>query len=118
MAATGLVWDVPPDHLAAAVGSYGERLYRAVVALAEFFAAKIEAHAKQHARWTDRTGHARQGLVARVVPTAAVVVIFLASLADYGIFLELAHQGRWGIVLPTLRAHEGEIAAAVQRLVR
>jgi hypothetical protein len=116
-AGAGVVWEVPPSVLATGTADYAKRLYAAVVRLAEFFAARLEAYAKQHAPWTDRTGIARQGLVARVFPTAAAVVIVLASLAEYGIWLEIAHQGRYQIVLPTLNAHRGEIAAALQRLV-
>lgn len=116
--ASGLFWEVPPSVLAKNTGDYAKRLYAAVVQLANYFAAKMEAYAKAHAPWTDRTGHARQGLVARVFPTAAAVVIVLASLAEYGIWLEVAHQGRWQIILPTIRAHQGEISAALQRLVR
>jgi hypothetical protein len=118
MSDAGVFWEVPPSVLAANTADYAKRLYAAVVQLAEFFASKMEGYAKQHAPWTDRTGHARQGLVARVFPTAAAVTIVLASLASYGIWLEIAHQGRWQIVLPTIRAHAGEIAAALQRLVR
>jgi hypothetical protein len=117
MAATGVIWEVPPSLLAKNTADYAKRLYGAVVTLAEFFANKMEAYAKQHAPWTDRTGHARQSLVGRSLPTAAAVAIVLASLAEYGIWLEIAHGGVWGIILPTIQAHLGEIQAALHRLV-
>jgi hypothetical protein len=112
----GIVWEVPPSVLAANTAAYGKRLYAAVVALGQYFAARLEGYAKANAPWTDRTGHARQSLVGRCVPTAAAVVIVLASLADYGIWLEVAHQGRYAILLRTLQAHHGEIVGALNRL--
>jgi hypothetical protein len=116
--ASGLVWEVPPSVLATATAGYAKRLYAAVVALGQYFASRMEAYAKAHAPWTDRTGHARQSLVGRCIPTAAAVVIVIAGLAEYQIWLEVAHGGRWGIILRTAQAHYGEISGALQRLVR
>ena len=114
----GVVWEVPPSVLATNTAEYAKRLYQAVVKLAEDFAVRMEGYAKQHAPWTDRTGHARQGLVARVFPTAAAVVIVLAGTMSYSIWLEVANQGRYAIILPTIDAHRAAIAGALQRLVR
>ena len=117
MSDAGVFWEVPPSVLAANTADYARRLYAAVVQLAEYFAQKMEGYMKQHAPWTDRTTHARQGLVAKAFPTAAAVVIVMASTIEYGIWLEIAHQGKWGIILPTFQAHRAEITAALQRLV-
>lgn len=114
----GVIWTVPPSVLAKNTGDYAKRLHAAVVQLAGYFAARMEEHAKANAPWTDRTGHARQGLVARVFPTATAVAIVLASLADYGIWLEVAHQARYAIILPTFQQFIPQIQAALQRLVR
>lgn len=116
-AASGLVWEVPPSVLAKATADYAKRLYQAVVKLGDYFAKRMEGYAKANAPWTDRTGHARQALVGVCIPTAAAVVIVLASGASYGIWLEVAHQGRWGIILQTVQAHQAEIGAALNRLV-
>jgi len=113
----GIVWEVPPSVLAKNTAEYAKRLYAAVVKLGQYFAAKMEGFAKAHAPWTDRTGHARQSLTGVCIPTAAAVVIVLAGLMDYSIWLEVAHQGRWGIILKTVQAHEGEIRGALDRLV-
>jgi hypothetical protein len=72
-----LTWTVPPEALARSVGDYGKRLLAAALALAQVFAARIEAQAKATAGWTDRTGNARQGLTARAIGSATGVVIIL-----------------------------------------
>lgn len=62
-------------------------------------------HMKRHAPWTNRTGHARQRLTA----TSALnleekaFIITLAHGVDYGVYLELAHEKRFAIILPTIR---------------
>jgi hypothetical protein len=117
MSAAGVVWEIPPAVLAKNTAAYAKRMYAAVVALGEYFASRLEGYAKTHAPWTDRTGHARQSLTGKCIPTAAAVVIVLAGLADYQIWLEIAHGGRWAIILPTIDAHLGEIVGALHRLV-
>lgn len=112
-----LKWQVPPSALAKAVGDYGKRLLAAVLDLARFFAARIEAYAKANARWTDRTGQARQGLVGRAIATATGVVIMLVGLSDHNIWLEIAHGGVWGIILKALQTFYGELMGALRRLV-
>lgn len=112
----GIRWDVPPSTLAAQVEAWGKRLIQAIHDLGRFFAARIEGWAKQNARWTDRTGNARQGLTARAVEMATGVVIVLFHQAAYGIWLEVAHAGRWGIIIDALRTHYPEVMRSLQRL--
>jgi hypothetical protein len=113
-------WDIPPSVLAGRVGDYGKRLLAAVHALGDFFAAKIEAWAKANAPWTDRTGNARQGLAGLTIKAATGVVIILTHGAgvSYGIWLEVAHGGVWGIILRTLESFYPQIMSALQALVR
>ena len=110
-------WEVPPSVLVRNLGVYGKRLLTAVFDLAAYFAAKIEAYAKIHAPWTDRTANARQGLTARAFRSATAVTIVLAHLMGYGIWLEVKNQGRYAIILPTLETHYGPLIAAIDRLI-
>jgi hypothetical protein len=110
-------WVIPPSVIAKNIGSYGERLTKAVVALAQFFAAKIETYAKQNARWTDHTSNARQGLTATVLPTAVAVTIILFHQASYGIWLEVKNAGRFAIILKALETHYPQIMAALNGLM-
>lgn len=89
----------------------------AIEQLAAFFAAKIEAYAKQNATWTDRTGAARQGLRAFTVRAATSVVLVLTHSVAYGLWLEILHGGRFAIIMRTLQQHYAPLMAAVRRLV-
>ena len=111
-------WEVPPSTLARQSEEYRRRLLEAVYQLGAVFAARIEAYAKRYARWTDRTGNARQGLTARAFRLAAGVTIVLWHSVAYGIWLEVAHAGRYAIILESLAQHYGPLMAALRQLVR
>jgi hypothetical protein len=115
--ATSFRWIVPPSVIVAGLESYEKRLLAAVFSLAEYFAARMQAYAQQNAPWTDRTTNARQGLRAKAIQTATAVVIVLATTVEYGKWLELANQGRFATLLPTLETHYPQILAALRRLV-
>jgi len=111
-------WSVPPEALARNVGDYVTRMLGAVHDLCVFFAAKIEAHAKQAAPWTDRTGIARQGLTGKAVKTATGVILYLFHQASYGIWLEVKNAGRFAVILRSLEAHYSPLMDAIRRLLR
>lgn len=117
-AAVSIHWTAPPIVLQRGIGEYGARLLDAVFDLAQFFAAKIETYAKQHAPWTDRTGNARQGLTARAFRTATAVSIILWHSVTYGIWLEVKNAGKFAAILPTLEAHYSQYMRAVEGLMR
>jgi len=89
-----------------------------VVALAQNWAGRLEASAKQNAPWQDRTTHARQGLFGTVEVRGSRVFILLGHSMDYGVFLELAHDGRYAILKPTVDAAIPEIYRTYQQLFR
>ncbi|MEW6540573.1 MAG: hypothetical protein AB1402_03010 [Bacillota bacterium] len=83
-----------------------ERQKAATVMLMQTWAGAMESHAKQRAKWRDRTGHARQALHAGVEqPDDNKVVLSLGHGVEYGIWLEIAHGGKNAIILPTLDVH-------------
>ena len=98
------------------LNAWHARTAAAVVALAQNWAAQMEASAKQNARWTDRTSHARHGLFGTVEVRGNRVFILLGHSVDYGVFLELAHDGRYAILKPTIDAAVPEIYRTYQRL--
>ena len=113
-----LVWTVPPSALQRGIGDYATRLLSAVFDLAQFFAAKIEAFAKTHAKWEDQTGNARQGLTARAFKTATAVTIVLFHTMSYGIWLEVRWAGRLAVILPTLEQFYSPYLRAIEGLMR
>ena len=106
---SGIRWVRPPSELAAAVERYGDRVWRAVAAIAQYTATAMQNDAKQNAAWTDRTGNARTGLFGTSEADFArhVVTIYLSHGAtiNYGVWLELSASGRWSIVMKTMAAH-------------
>lgn len=67
-------------------------------------AAPAENWMKSNAPWTDRTTNARNGLSARYAGSSGGVhVMVLFHTVDYGIWLEVAHEGRYRIIDPALQ---------------
>lgn len=75
----------------------------AVGMLCETEAKNLEKDAKEQARWTDRTGAARQRLQGYTHRTTTGWRIVLAHGVDYGIWLELANEKRFAIVGPLIQ---------------
>lgn len=75
-------------------------------------AERVETHAKLNAPWADRTGQARNGLIANVYEEGGEVVLELAHTAEHGQWLELIQNGRFAIIMPTLEALGPEILRA------
>ncbi len=65
--------------------------------------APAENWMKTNAPWTDRTTNARNGLSARYAGSAGGVhTMVLYHLVDYGIWLEVANEGKYAIINPAL----------------
>ena len=69
-------------------------------------AATMEQYAKNNARWTDRTGHARQFIRSNVEwQNTNKLLISISHHVDYGIWLELANEGKYAILEEALNKH-------------
>ncbi len=90
-----------------------ERKKAGLYALLQNWAGTMEGHAKTHAPWTDRTGNARQGLHGGVDTDYNRFILYLSHGVKYGIWLELAHSGKYAIVRPTTDAHLPRIRRTV-----
>lgn len=119
---TGIRWVRPPSELAAAVERYGDQVWIAVTAVAQYIATKMQNEAKANAPWTDRTGNARSGLFGTAEYDAAqkIVTIFLSHGAtiNYGVSLELAHGGAYAILMRTIETNLPELQDMLQDLFR
>lgn len=65
-----------------------ERKKAATHALLLNWAGNLEDYAKSHAEWTDRLGHARQGIHSGVDAGENELTLYLAHGMSYGTFLE------------------------------
>lgn len=90
------------SDMAGKLESMGSRADAAVRVFAEQGAMKLRSNAQRNAKWTDRTGSARQRLNSYVSATGNGYRITLAHGVDYGIWLELAHEKRFAIIPQTI----------------
>jgi hypothetical protein len=71
---------------------------------------------KSNAKWTDRTGNARQGLNADVQVSTNNVAIVLYHTVPYGVFLEVRWGGRYAIILPAMQYGGPLFVAAIGKM--
>jgi hypothetical protein len=71
-------------------------------------AVKILDYAKSNAPWQDRTGDARRLLDVDVSQDAEAITIQLYHQVDYGLWLEVIHDGEFAIIMPTLQHFANE----------
>ena len=89
----------------------------AIQLFAETNAKNLEKEAKQGRPWTDRTGDARKRLNGTVEKTSTGYRIVLAHGVDYGLWLELANEGKYGIVDKTMNLQAPLILSDMEGLL-
>ena len=93
----------------------------AVLAGAWAAAVEMEAYAKQHAPWTDRSGNARANLkgFAGVAPQGDCwcANIEHGPYIDYGYYLENRMNGRYAIVGPTQEVFAPKISSYIAQAI-
>lgn len=95
-----------------------DKIQAALKAYAESSAIKLEASAKENARWQDRTGDARRRLKADALPVTEGYKLRLAHGVEYGIWLELANERRFAIIEETIQqVGSTEIMPGFERLM-
>lgn len=80
-------------------------------------ALQVQNYARAHRPWTDRTGAARQRLTGTPSARPGGYRITLAHGVDYGIWLELAHEKRFAIIEPTIKAKGPNIMEGFDNLL-
>lgn len=105
------------ENILERLGVLENRADAAIRMFADSGALRLQQYAQQHARWTDRTGHARQRLNAKAEKIANGYKITLAHGVNYGIWLELKYNKKYAIINDTIR-HEGKtILRSFERLL-
>jgi hypothetical protein len=115
-----IVWEYSLDDMAGKLDEYGVRIMVAIDALARYFANRMQNEMRINAPWTDRSGNARTGLFSFADSAATdVVIIYLSHghSVEYGKWLELANQGHYAIIMPTLQRMVPEIERQLKRLL-
>ena len=82
------------------------------------WAPQIEADMKRNAKWSDRTSNARQTLQVFVIQNGNNVILIAKQHMAYGKYLELKNQGKYAIVMPTLRRYNQRVWSGVRGAVQ
>lgn len=72
-------------------------------------AQQVADAARSNAIWEDQTGDARAGLEAKAEIIGGDVVLTLYHTVDYGLWLEVIQNGRFGIIMKTLQEESPRI---------
>ena len=75
-----------------------------------------ENYAKENAKWIDRTGDARRGLQKVDLSDKDRILFYLTTQMPYGVWLELANQGKYQILRPTMTVYEPKLIKALNNL--
>lgn len=96
-----------------------DRLFEALRIVSHSAAKEMEAWAKANAKWTDRTGNARQKLTGDAYwANPKVLETVLAHQMDYGVWLELAHNKKYAILDQAMKKKAPELFAQYRKLVK
>lgn len=80
-------------------------------------ATSLEGYMKRNAKWDNHTGDARRRLKGTYQKQDDGFLIILSHGVDYGIFLELAHEKRFAITVPTAKEKGPEIMKEFEGLL-
>lgn len=107
------------DKLMKGLAGFENKTATAIKMYAETSALKLQNHARENAKWTDRTGHARQRLTGDALIVSNGYKLRLAHGVDYGKWLELAHEKRFAIIFPTIQeVGTNEIMPGFEQLLK
>lgn len=75
-----------------------------------------ENYAKSNAPWTDRTGDARRSISSVDDSNSNTIRYYITIGVDYGIWLEIANQGKYRILVPTSTILEADIIRDLKKI--
>jgi hypothetical protein len=113
----GFTWEGQIE-LGKAIEDISPGIRRAMVAAAEFNAPKIASSMKSQAKWTDRTGNARNGLSATTAITPDNVQILMFYSVPYGLWLEVRWSGKYAVVGPAVQEWFPKVMDTLGKLIQ
>ena len=85
--------------------------------IADTAAKSMEKYAKTNARWTDRTGNARQRLKGSTRWEQEALIAAISHNVDYGMWLELCNEKKYAILEEALDSQAQNLLDAYQRFL-
>lgn len=94
------------------------KLFDALQIVSKSAAKQMEAYAKKNAKWTDRTGNARQKLTgdAYWLNSKTLETVIMHQM-DYGVWLELAMGRKYAILEESMKQVAPDLIKAYKKLV-
>lgn len=89
----------------------------AVFQLFTYWSQRAASQMRSNARWTDRTGNARQGLAGAVFESDEEIALVLYHRVTYGIWLEVRWSGRYAIIGPTMAEIAPQIGQQISQVM-
>lgn len=86
--------------------------------LADTAAKAMERYAKNNARWTDRTGNARQRLQGSTRWEGSALIAAISHNVDYGMWLELCNGKKYAILEEALNSQAQNLLNSYQRFLK
>lgn len=77
----------------------------------------MEKYAKTNARWTDRTGNARQRLKGSTRWEESALIAAISHNVDYGMWLELCHEKKYAILEEALDSQAQNLLDSYKRFL-
>lgn len=106
------------DSLTPGLANFSPVVKRNIYQVLRFHESGIASRAKANAPWIDRTGNARNGLRATVaVEGPNTYALILYHSVSYGIWLEVAHAGRYAIIMPTIYEYLPMVLGSLNQLL-
>ena len=95
-----------------------EQQVKAAIGLyADTAAKKMEGAAKKSRPWTDRTSDAKNSILGSFGWEGNKVKITLSGNMDHSVFLELANENRYAILVPTIQSFAPDILKGYKKVV-
>lgn len=113
-----LLFNFQDSDLKKKMDKMSTKLGVAILMYASTQAQVLEAYMKSNRPWRDRTFAAKNRLNTKVSrPNSDTIRITLAHGVEYGIWLELAHEKKYAIILPTLNLQGPKVIEGMNNLL-
>ena len=106
------------DTITPSLLAFPPKMDAALGALMEFESGKVQDYMRTNAPWIDRTSNARGGLFAVAKNSIGQHAIVCYHTVQYGIWLEVAHGGKYRIILPTIQLEGRRVMGSIRGLMK
>lgn len=105
------------DEVLAKLDSMKAKTRASLQIIADSAVKAMESYAKTNARWTDRTGNARQRLRGETRWESDALIAAITHNVDYGIWLELCNEKKYAILEDALNSQAQNLLSAYQQFL-